>query len=165
MPKYKLSQPSVPILFILTHWGRVTHICVSNPTIIDSDNGLLPSRHQAIIWTNAGILLIWPLGTNFSEILIEIHIFSFMKVHLKWLSGKWRSFCPGLNVLRLLKLHCYNGMQTYVSIYNFLVNGYFMLISFSSMCNVFYKFLCKYCFYEEFLAVKIISGSQLLCFR
>ena len=28
-------------------------------TIIRSDNGLSPSRHQAIIWTNAGILLIW----------------------------------------------------------------------------------------------------------
>ena len=27
---------------------------------------------QGIIWTNAGMLLIWPLGTNFSEILIEI---------------------------------------------------------------------------------------------
>ena len=56
----------------LTHWGRVTHICISNLTIIGSDNGLSPDRRQAIIWTNAGILLIGPLGTNFSEILIEI---------------------------------------------------------------------------------------------
>ena len=31
---------------------------------------------KAIIWTNAGILLIRPLGTHFSEILIEIHVFS-----------------------------------------------------------------------------------------
>ena len=46
--------------------------CVGNLTIIGSDNGLSPGRHQAIIWTNAGILLIGPLGTNFSEILIEI---------------------------------------------------------------------------------------------
>ena len=38
------------------------------------DNGLSPGRRQAIISTNAGILLIGPLGTNFSEILIEIHI-------------------------------------------------------------------------------------------
>ena len=44
----------------LTHWGRVTHICVSKLTIIDSDNGLLPDRRQAIIWTNAGLLLIGP---------------------------------------------------------------------------------------------------------
>ena len=50
----------------------LTHIYVSNQTIIDSDNGLAPDRRQAIIWTNAGILLIGPLGTNFSEVLIEI---------------------------------------------------------------------------------------------
>ena len=48
-----------------------------NITIIGSDNGLSPGQHQAIIWTGAGILLIGPLGTNFSEILIENHIFSF----------------------------------------------------------------------------------------
>ena len=39
--------------------------------IIGSDNGLLPGQHQAIIWTNVGILLIGPLGTNFNEILIN----------------------------------------------------------------------------------------------
>ena len=58
----------------LPHWGRVTHICVVNLTIIGLDNGLSPGRHQAIIWTNDGILLIGPLGTNFSEILSKIHI-------------------------------------------------------------------------------------------
>ena len=56
---------------LLTHWSRVTHIYVSKLTIIASDNGLSPGRRQAIIWTNAGILLIGPLGLNFSEILIE----------------------------------------------------------------------------------------------
>ena len=83
----------------LTHWGRATHICIGNLTIISSDNGLLPGRRQAIIWTNAGILLIRPLGTNFNEILIEILTFSFMKMRLKVLSAKWRPFCLGLNVL------------------------------------------------------------------
>ena len=34
---------------LLTHWGRVTHICVSKLIIIGSDNGLSPSRRQAII--------------------------------------------------------------------------------------------------------------------
>ena len=67
----------------LTHWGRVTHICVSKLTIIGSDNGLSPGRRQAITLTNAGILLIRTLGTNFSEILGEIHSFSFSKMHLK----------------------------------------------------------------------------------
>ena len=85
----------------LTHWGRVTHICVSELTIIGSDNGLSPGRRQAIIWTNAGILLIGPLGTNFSEISIEIDTFSFKKIHLKMSSGKRRSFRLGLNVLLL----------------------------------------------------------------
>ena len=54
------------------HWGRVTRICVGKLTNIGSDNGLAPGRRQAIIRTNAGILLIGPWGTNFSEILIEI---------------------------------------------------------------------------------------------
>ena len=58
---------------ILTHSGQVTHIFVSKLTTIGSGNGLLPGRHQAIIWTNAGILLIGPLGTNFSEMLFEIY--------------------------------------------------------------------------------------------
>ena len=77
----------------------MTHICVSKPTTIGSDNGLSPGRRQAIIQTSAGILLIGPLGTNFSEILIEIYIFSFRKMHLKMSSAKRRPFCLGLNVL------------------------------------------------------------------
>ena len=84
----------------------MTHICVSKITIIGSDNGLPPGRRQAIIWTNAGILLIESLGTNFSEILIAIHTFSFKKMHLNMSSGKWRPFCLGLNVLREVPLQC-----------------------------------------------------------
>ena len=72
----------------LIHWGRVTHICVSNLTIIGSDNGLLPGRRQAIIWTNTGILLIGPLRTNFSEISIEILTFSIKKMRFKVSSAK-----------------------------------------------------------------------------
>ena len=53
----------------------MTHKCVSKLTIVGLDNGLSPGRCQAIIWTNAGILLIGPLRINFSEILIENHIF------------------------------------------------------------------------------------------
>ena len=83
----------------LTHWGRVTHICVSKLSSIASDNGLSPVRRQAIIWTNAGILLIGPWVTNFSELLIDIHTFSFKKIDLKMSSAKWRPFCLGLNVL------------------------------------------------------------------
>ena len=76
------------------------HICVGKLIIIGSDNGLSPERRQAIIWTNAGIWLMGPIETNFSEILIEIHTFSFKKMHLKISSAKWRPFCLGLNVLK-----------------------------------------------------------------
>ena len=57
------------------------------------------ARQQTIFWTNAVILLIRPLGTNLCEILIEIYIFSFKKMHLKMWSGNWQPFCRGLNVL------------------------------------------------------------------
>ena len=74
---------------ILTHWGRVTNICIGKLTIIGPDNGLSPGRHQAIIWTNAVILLIEPLGRNFNrEILIGIQIFSIKKMRLKMSSAK-----------------------------------------------------------------------------
>ena len=58
----------------------MTHTCVNKLAIIGSDKGLSPDWRQAIIWANAGILLIGPLGTNFSEILIEILAFSFKKI-------------------------------------------------------------------------------------
>ena len=65
----------VIISFHLTQWGWVMHICIGKLTNIGSDNGLSPGWHQAIIWTNVGILLFRPLGTNFSEIVIEIQTF------------------------------------------------------------------------------------------
>ena len=80
----------------------MTHICVGKLTIIGSDNGLSPGRRQAIIWTNAGLLLIRHLGTNFSEILIEIQNFPFTKMHLKISSAQWRPFCLGLSVLDMI---------------------------------------------------------------
>ena len=70
----------------LTHWGRVTHICVSELTII------------------GGLLLIEPLGTYVSEISIGIQTFSFKKMHLNMSSAKWRPFCLGLNVLTLTRV-------------------------------------------------------------
>ena len=98
----------------LTHWGRVKHICIGKLIIIGSDNGLSPGRRQAIIWTNAGIWSIRPLGTHFSEILIEILTFSFKKMHLKMSSAKWRLFCLGLNELSWLV----NGDNNSTSVYN-----------------------------------------------
>ena len=70
--------------------------------LIGTDNGLSLERRQAIIWTNAGMLLNTCLGTNLSEILIGNQTFSFKKMHLKMSSAKWRPFCLGFNVLT----HC-----------------------------------------------------------
>ena len=94
-----LGYNGTRLYLVLTQWGRVTHICVGKLTIIASDNGLSPGWRQAIIWTNAAILLNWTLGTNFSEILSETDIFSFKQMHLKMSSRKWRPYCLDLNVL------------------------------------------------------------------
>ena len=85
------------------------HISVADTTIIASDSGLLPGRRQAIISTNAGILLIQPLWTNLSEILIQIVTFSFKKMRLKVSSGKWRPVCLSLNV----SMHFHNPLMCY----------------------------------------------------
>ena len=91
--KQSTTKPCAYFLgYTVTHWGRVTHICVSELTIIGADNGLSPGWRQAIFCTNAGILLIGPQGTNFNEILIEIHIISFNKIHLKMSSGNGGHF-------------------------------------------------------------------------
>ena len=52
------------ICVTLTHWGRVTDICVSILTITGSDNGLSPGRRETIIWTDDGIALIGALGSK-----------------------------------------------------------------------------------------------------
>ena len=83
----------------------MTHICVSKLTIIGSDNGLSPGRRQAIIWTNAGLLLIRPLVINFSEIFIKVHQFLFEKISLKMSSGKWCLFYLGLNELNVTRIN------------------------------------------------------------
>ena len=51
---------------------------------------------------NGGILLIGPLGTNFSEILIKIYTFSFKKMHLNMSSGKQRHFVSAQCVNRAI---------------------------------------------------------------
>ena len=52
---------------LATKFGFVPDcIYVNKLTIIGSDNGLSPGWRQAIIWINAGIFSIGPLGINFS---------------------------------------------------------------------------------------------------
>ena len=83
----------------MSHWGRVRHICVTKITIIGSDNGLAPIRRQAIIWTNAGIMLFWTLRNklqwNFNQ---NPYIFNQENAfeNAVW---KMEAICLGLNVL------------------------------------------------------------------
>ena len=83
----------------LTYWGRVKHIYASKLTIIGSNNDVLHVSDKAVSWTNAGMLSIWALENNFSEISIEIRTFPFKKMYYKMASSKWRPFCLSLNVL------------------------------------------------------------------
>ena len=98
VPTHSISPMACSTLKYMPFW---THRCVGNVNIIDSENGLTPGWRQAIIGTNVGILLIGPLRTNFSEILIEIKTCLFKKEHLEVSSVKWRPFCLGLNVLNV----------------------------------------------------------------
>ena len=59
MSRYSKNSFSTPQG--LTHGGRGMHIYLGNLTIIGTDNDLLPSWCQAIIWTNAGIFVNWTL--------------------------------------------------------------------------------------------------------
>ena len=45
-------------------------------------------------------MLIGPLGTHFTEILIEMLIFALKKMRLNVSSAKSQSFCVDLNVLK-----------------------------------------------------------------
>ena len=120
---YVASQRAVRQL-IVAEWRIYASLKLS---IIGSDNGLSPDRRQAIIWTNAGILLTGHLGINFNEILIGIHAFSFKKIYLKMSSGKWRLSCPGLNVLK------YHEVDRYVNLFG----GVFVATSWKSTIEYF----------------------------
>ena len=52
---------------LLIHRGRGTCMSVNKPTIVGLDNGLSTVRHQAIIFTNAGLLSNRTLLTKFGE--------------------------------------------------------------------------------------------------
>ena len=111
---------------LLTHWGRVAHTCVGNLTIIGSDNGLSPGRRQAINWTSAGILLIGPLRTNFSEMVYRNSNIFFQQIAFESvvcemagilfgcipppLSAKRRSYIPSDTLKQKLNEHLYRRL-------------------------------------------------------
>ena len=87
------------IKILLTHWGRVAHICVRKLAIIDSDNGLTPGRCQAIICWNIlngalGNKLQWNLHRNL-YIFIQENVFENVVL-------KMTAICLGLNVLIII---------------------------------------------------------------
>ena len=56
-------SPLIQVMgWLLNSWGRDTYI---------SHDGFVPDRRQAIIWTNAGLLSVAPLGTNVIETWIK----------------------------------------------------------------------------------------------
>ena len=119
----------------LTQWGRVMYICISKLTIIGSDNDFSSSWRQAIIWTNAWILLIRILGANLNEVLSKIYTFSFKKMHLKMLSGKCQPFCLSLNVLSNTEEYWYMSPRNpWKSLSTYYILR--LLISLQSLSNV-----------------------------
>ena len=88
---------------LLTHWNRVTHICVGNLTIIGRNNGLSPGWRQHIIWINVGVLVIGHLATKFRELLIEILTLSLNIMDLK--VSYARSLCHGLKFSMKIMFH------------------------------------------------------------
>ena len=98
MEKYVIPRQNPRIHVIisnlnaLSQWGWVKHIIVS-------DNGLTPGQRQTISWTYDWILLIGPLETNFSEIVIKIHKIFVPENAFETVVWKLGTIFIGLNVL------------------------------------------------------------------
>ena len=89
----------------LSHWGRLTHMCVDKLTIISSDNA-------------------FKLTFTVIEILIQIHTFLFKKMHLTMSSAKWWSFCLGINVQHLVLGSCiWTSYPSSLAVHGFAVKG------------------------------------------
>ena len=84
----------------LNHSDHAMHICNSKQAIIHSDNDMSPIWCQFIIWTNNGMFLIEPSGTNFGEIWFTFQKTLFNKMSLKMSFAEEQSICLSLNVLR-----------------------------------------------------------------
>ena len=76
---------------------------------VDSGNGLPPIRRQTITWTNADLLSIGQLGTNFSEISIKIQIFSLKKMLFKISSAIFPPNGPGRDEFKKCNRPFYAG--------------------------------------------------------
>ena len=108
---------------VLTHWGRVTHICVGKLIVIGSDNGMSPDRRQAIIWPTAGLLSIGPLANIFqwkfnknTTIFIEENARENVVCEMAFILSRPQCVkCIRNTVYKKYKL-CYQTMRSIVSI-------------------------------------------------
>ena len=82
---------------------------------IGSNNGLPPVRCQAITGTNTNLLSMRSLRINFSELLIKIHTFSFIKMCFEMSRVRWATarFDATLSV----KINCIATAQLIVRQY------------------------------------------------
>ena len=72
----------------------MTHICVSEPDHQWFRQWLNVCSASSHFQANAGMLSPWPLRTYFNDILIEIRIYSYTKIHFKISFAKSRPFAP-----------------------------------------------------------------------
>ena len=141
----------------LTHLPLALHICVSELIGTGSGNGLSPVLHQAITWTNADLLSIGPLGTNFIEIWIKIQKFSFLKMPLKMLSAKWQPFCLGGDELinRNTKDRCLNRKRAVLFMWTPGLADTAVILTTAPMLSTYIVIMT--------LAVIILRGMHVIC--
>ena len=104
------------VMKLLTHWGCLKHICVNKQTIIGSDNSLSPGRHQAILWTNGGLLWIGPLGTSVNEIsciFIRENAFEYVVCKMALILSQLSASICAMFKLRILWASIYYGSWIY----------------------------------------------------
>ena len=100
----KVRDPITSIFFIMSTLQFHSHWCVRKPCMPSLD-GMSPVRHQVIIWTNAGLLLIGTFGTSciwkvkFQSKYNNFHSWNEFKI-----SSKWRVFCSSCNVVTLCQV-------------------------------------------------------------
>ena len=80
-------------------------------------------------------VVIWPQGTNFNEILIDIHRFSVKKLHLKISSAKLRLFRLGLHELNTPIQFWWSTRYVYNSFYH---HHQIWNINLSHCCHIFH---------------------------
>ena len=83
-----LDHQLYPATDSLTHWGRMTHICVSKLTIIGSDNWY---RLAGVKRLSEPMLGYYQLDRS-KQTSVNSCIFQFRKLHLQLSSGNWRPF-------------------------------------------------------------------------